>query len=314
MFKKKQPSVPQSRERSRPLSVQRPNASVFSYHANRTSLPGRERMSVPEQQQVEQKQAQKRLPRGIHRIRPQHVLSVLIILIIFLLAVGLQSNPKVVVVSPAADKFMLQNTAVYQKAAKDIIGSSPLNSNKLTIDTAHISAKLQEQFPELRTVSVSLPFIGRQPTVYVQPAQVKMILATASGQYAVDASGRALRKLAFGVSLPKASAIPVVQDKSGLDIREGDLILPSSSVAFISEVAGQLAAKGVVVESWSLPLGGSELHVKIAGVPYYVKFNLQGSAREQVGAFLATKKHLESTGVTPGQYYDVRVSGRAYYL
>ena len=63
-----------------------------------------------------------------------------------------------------------------------------------------------------------------------------------------------------------------------------------------------------------LPVGTSELDVKLTNQPYTVKFNLEsGTARQQAGTFLATQAKLQSQNVTPGQYVDVRVGGRAYY-
>lgn len=314
MFNKKQPPVaPQSRERTRPISSQR-NTAVFSYHANRAAaMQGRERISTANQQE-QSKSKQNRLPRGIKRIKIRHVLSAVAIFALFILSIGLQSTPKIVIVGEPSDRFILADQKVYQHAAQQLFAKSVTNNNKLTIDSTHVATSLEDQFSELRTVSVSLPFFGRQPIVYIQPAQVKMILATSSGQFVVDSSGRALTKLVPGTTLPKSRVVPVVQDQSGIPVKEGDLVLPSHSVSFVSEVTGQLQSKGIGIESWTLPAGASELDVRVAGTPYFVKFNLQGSAREQAGAFLATKQHLEASGVTPSKYYDVRVAGRAYYL
>ncbi len=64
----------------------------------------------------------------------------------------------------------------------------------------------------------------------------------------------------------------------------------------------------------TLPVGTSELDVRLAGQPYSVKFNLEsGTARQQAGTFLATESKLKSQNVTPAEYIDVRVDGRAYY-
>jgi uncharacterized Ntn-hydrolase superfamily protein len=55
------------------------------------------------------------------------------------------------------------------------------------------------------------------------------------------------------------------------------------------------------------------LHLRIEGKAYLVKFNLRGDAREEAGAFLAVKQHLERAGKTPEQYIDVRVDNKTYY-
>jgi hypothetical protein len=64
----------------------------------------------------------------------------------------------------------------------------------------------------------------------------------------------------------------------------------------------------------TLPPATSELDVRVAGQPYFIKFNLQsGDARQQAGTFLATQSHLQSQNIVPSTYIDVRVDGRSYY-
>jgi hypothetical protein len=67
------------------------------------------------------------------------------------------------------------------------------------------------------------------------------------------------------------------------------------------------------IESLTLPSGLSELDVRIKGQGYYVKFNLLGDGREEAGAYLALKSHLDAGHITPRQYIDVRVEGKGYY-
>jgi hypothetical protein len=68
------------------------------------------------------------------------------------------------------------------------------------------------------------------------------------------------------------------------------------------------------VGSMILPAGTSELDVHLAGQPYFVKFNLNNNdPRQQAGTFLAAIANLQKNHITPAQYIDVRVDGRAYY-
>lgn len=92
MFKKK-PAPEQPRGRNRASQPLPRNTAVFSYHANRsTSLESRERvMQEPEPRP----KAVSRF--GLRRIGSKHVLSVIIIIIFFLLSVGLDTRPKIVV-------------------------------------------------------------------------------------------------------------------------------------------------------------------------------------------------------------------------
>ena len=304
--KKKQP---EQRVRQRISAHQSQNASVFSYHANRSAtLEARERTMPTEQP------APKRLPRGIRRIKAKHVLTGICALIVFLLLVGLSSTPKIVITGSKSSQLALQNTAVYADTVHQMLGKSMSNNNKLTINTEAVATELKARYPELHTVTVSLPFFGRQPIVYLQPVVPQMVLSTSSGQFILDSNGRALstyanQKLGEDGSQP----IPIVTDQSGLAAQKGQIILPSKTVAFITEVAGQLYAKKIAVETWTLPAGGGELTVKPVGASYFVKFSLQGVAREEAGTYLATKQYLDTHHISPKEYVDARVSGRAYY-
>jgi len=264
--------------------------------------------------QEEQQPKRVKAPRRILRkVTPTHALGGLVGLILVLLCMGLSSTPKIVVLGDDSNQFALQNLSVYEQAAHVSFGKLFTNNNKLTINTDAVATELQSKFPELHAVSISLPFIGRQPTVYIQPAIPQMVLSTASGQFILDSNGRALSSYSSRTELPADRSVPIVTDQSGIAAQKGAVVLPSQSVRFITEVAGQLHAKQIKVDTWTLPTGGSELDVKVSGVPYYVKFNLQANAREEAGTFLATKNYLDGQRKTPSQYIDARVTGKAYY-
>jgi len=108
-------------------------------------------------------------------------------------------------------------------------------------------------------------------------------------------------------------ALQVVEDQSGLTITLGRAALPRANVAFITEVLGQLTAKKIKVSTLTLPVGASELDVRVEGASYITKYNLHGDARAEVGAFLATKQYLEAQHKTPTSYIDVRVDNKVYY-
>lgn len=318
MFKKQPKENPETRSRTRlrPDVVPPRNAAVFSYHANRNAdLEYRARTALPE----ENKSQRKRYhwwTAWFRNLGQRQVLLIFGGIIVFMLVVGLNSTPRVVFVGAdsTSDRIFLQNSKVYEQAAHQRFASSFANKNKLTVNTSAIADQLEQQFPELRTVSISLPVIGRQAVIYVQPAQPQLILATESGDnFAVDSTGRALAKITGQTKLPSSVKIPTITDQSGIQLKLGSIALPNDSVSFISQVYGQLQAKSVATGKWTLSNGASELDVQVSGTPYFVKFNLRGDAREETGTFLAVKQSLDARKVVPGQYVDVRVTGRAYY-
>ena len=228
---------------------------------------------------------------------------------------ALSPDPKVVVLAGGAgSKVFLQSTATYEQAASVLFKKSFGNRNKLTVNAANISSALKAQFPELTDVSVTLPILGSQPVVYLQPAGPSFVLAAHSGSFVLDSAGRAL-VTAGDVPQLAALHLPTVTDESGLQPHLGAAVLPSNNVAFIKTVVAQLGAQHFSVQRIVLPAGASEVDAYIAGKPYFVKFNLQdqSGALQQVGTFVAVAQSLAAGGKTPTQYIDVRIDGSAYY-
>ena len=298
-----------SQERRRPTTPG--NSVVFSYHANRSAQLGPQgRTSEADRTATAVRRAKRA---GWFRRGPMMAAGILLVMLL-LFNMVLSSKARVVTIGDARGTIFLRNQETYTEAAQQVLGASVFNKTKLTANTGHIAQELQTKFPELQSVSVSVPLVGHQPTVYIQPASPKLLLSTTDGSmYVVDNLGRALIVASQVPHLEKLG-LPVVSDQSGLAVKPGSNVLPSTSVFFITEIVGQLRAKNLTITSLTLPAGTSELDVKIGGAPYTVKFNLRGDARAEAGAFLAVKQELETGGkAIPSSYIDVRVEDRVYY-
>lgn len=307
--KKSSSSAPPGR--SRQTARSQPGAPVFSYHASRSVRPNATVRS--EQPAVTAASTQRRNTQRKWFKRVPVIVGAIIALVYVALNLPVSGNPKIVPAKDARGGIFLRPAAAYHESAQRLLGSSLLNTNKVTINTDRLERQLEAEFPELADVTVSLPLVGTRPVVYLEPASPTIILATASVEvFVLDESGRALITAAQVPGLGKLS-LPVVKDDSGLPVKLGQTVLPSSNIAFITEVVAQLKAKQLTIEGLTLPAGLSELDVKVKGTPYIVKFNLMGNAREETGAYLATKQYLEQQRKTPSTYIDVRVPDRAYY-
>lgn len=284
---------------------------TFSYYANRSQSElslGRE--------SLQSKPPLRRLPNRIQKLR-----SHLGWVIVGILAIGvvvyemqLSTVPKITALTNSSDAPFLQETAVYQQAASKLFANSAANRNKLTINTTQIATDLQKTFPELDDVSVSLPALGSQATIYIRPADPALVLTAQNGSFVLDSNGRALSQAG---SQSSSLNLASVTDQSGIAVTLGKQALPKSETLFIHSVMQQLKDKHIGVQSMVLPAATSELDVYIKGQPYFVKFNIhdnnQDAARVQSGTFIALKAQLEGQHITPSQYVDVRIEGRAYY-
>ncbi len=235
---------------------------------------------------------------------------VLVVCIVSLL--GLSSNPKIVVVGDAPIA-PLHSLAVYGSTAHSILAGSIWNGNKITVDSASVTSGLKKHYPELTSVSVTLPLIGHRPIIYIESAAPSLMLASPYGNFVVDSNGHVLSQDNAEQTATQLS-LPHVTDQSGLRPIVGQQVMTATTVSFINTVNTEFIAKRFQPSVMVLPSASSELDVHLVGQPYFIKFNLEtGDARQQSGTFLATQAHLSSQGVTPAQYIDVRVEGRAYY-
>lgn len=295
--------------RRRPLRSEQGQSRVFSYYASRST----NETNVGRSQQLD---TARRRGGGLRRFtrRASLLIGGVIIIVVIASQLGLSTEPKIVVLSGVGGKVFLQSTATYNQAAAALFKKSFGNRNKLTVNAAGISSALKAQFPELSDASVAVPILGNQPVVYIQPSDPSFVLATRSGSFVLDSTGRAL--VAAG-NVPQLATLhlPTVTDESGLQPHIGDTALPGSNVSFIQTVVAQLGAQHFSIQRIVLPPAASEVDAYIAGKPYFVKFNLQdqSGALQQAGTFVAVAQSLAARGKTPTQYIDVRIDGRAYY-
>jgi hypothetical protein len=180
-------------------------------------------------------------------------------------------------------------------------------------NTKDVSDGLQKKYPEIGLATVTTTFFGTHPKIYIEPARPAFVLAASNGSFVIDTTGRVVADGSVASRLP-ASSVPVITDQSNYKAQINRYGLSSKNVSFIRTVLAQMNAKQVRYSSLILPASSSELDVHIVGQPYFIKFNLESNtAREQVGTYLATRQELSRQHITPGQYIDVRVEGRAYY-
>jgi len=218
-----------------------PRQAVFSYHAARAQrTESAERDIFKADTDMLMARRRKRLSFW----RNARMAGVTItILLLFALDMTLSTTPKVVVTGDSTSKLFLRPQSEYVAAAHQLLAGSLSNHNKLTVNTAAVSTALQRQFPELTAVSMSLPIVGGQPVIYMQPAVPRLVLRMqSSGGFVLDGSGRALIDAAHVSNLARLQ-LPEVTDQSTLAVHAGDAALPAADVSYITQFAAQLKLK-----------------------------------------------------------------------
>lgn len=305
MFRKKPARSVPSRERTRPAALRRNNTTqVFSYHANRAPREAQRSRQLDGTLSMGTKMKQI----GIRRVA---------VLVCFAFALGvvvynttLTTNPAVVLTGTPAERAGLKEAQVYQRASAELLGATLLNRSKLTFNGKEFQQAFLQKFPEAANVQVTLPILGNQPKVRIDPSPGALTLIDNTGaSFIVNERGLVIAKNASRGDQTMA----VVNDTSGIKAQLGKQILPSDNVAFILRVRSQLAAKNIQVVSFTLPPATHQLQAKIHDKPYYVTFTFTNNVDQQIGAYLAVQRKLNETKVTPSQYIDVRIGERVFY-
>jgi hypothetical protein len=235
---------------------------------------------------------------------------------IFLLAINLLSLSPKAKVLPLNNQgqTLLRDNSIYQNVADQFLADSLWNRSKLTINTVKLKLQMQDRFPELAGVNVTLPLLSHEPVVYIEPAKPVLVLTADNGALVIAANGKVILRTDADSPAIKRLNLPRLEDQSGFNVQANRQVLPASQVGFIQNILTQLQAKQYTVSGMTLPPASSELDVQLTGQPYIIKFNLNSdNPRGQAGTFMATINTLKHQNITPAKYVDVRIPGRAYY-
>lgn len=291
MFRRPKPPAPR-----RPL-LRGHQTNVFSYRASRSPREG-------------ENGARRDVPRRFSRAAAMPVwISVGAIAIAVVYMSSLTTSPRVTVISDPGSVH--RASEVYTEFASKELKSSFRNYSKLTIDSRGIESKLLAQFPELESVSVSVPLAAHRPLLKIVAGQPAFILQDANGsKYYINNSGLMLAKTS---EIGGTSELMTVIDQSGLEVDPGSYILPEKLVRFIREINRQLVAADIEVAQIVLPTSPNELQIRVVGQPYFVRFNTAADPVLQAGSYLAIASELRRKMIVPQEYIDLRVEERAYF-
>lgn len=303
---KKAPPKRQASVRQRDIRPYRPSQPTFSYYSNR--LP-----SDTPRLRSEQTIGATELAGSETQDQPSLFsrmltwLGLLIFGLLLLKVMTLRADSRVILSAKTTEGSVSRNELEhYRTEANALLDSGFLNKSKLTINTGDIERRMQQKFPELESVVVTVPLVGSRPIVYVLPVPAMVSVETTRGTYSLGSNGRVIAKIAEG-----RHAGIVLRDLSGVQPEVGQALLPASTMSFIQTVQFQFEKAGMPLESLTLPSSAAfELDAKLTGKGGIIKFNLEEDALQQSGAALGVIRKL---GSMPGQYLDVRVPERAYY-
>ena len=304
MFKRKKQVAPKESTRRSPNGT---SPQVFSYYARSSSSTGQ---NVGRTVEREEARPERRLPKIRFGGIPSLV-ALFAMLGIFVYSMWIQPSPKVVVLAKSGTVY--QDSSAYQKAIAGAWSSHLGNQFKMSVNASALEKQIQTAVPDVASVQVQLPLLGRRPTVVLTPGTPALELVTANGGFFVDKNGKVLAR-SSEVKQNQLQNVPTVQDESGIKAEPGKTILTIEQATFIRTLAQQLAAEGLNVQSMILPSNAAnQVDVRLKGQNYYIKFATTGEVRQSVGTYLAARNKLNAEGITPAEYVDVRIDEKVFY-
>ncbi len=208
-------------------------------------------------------------------------------------------------------KATINREVSYRESFKDELSSSWLNQSKLTVRSTEVIDAIVSSYPEIAGAEIRYGLVDRTPILHIVLREPHIIIVEDDRSLVLDRHGIAFAEAPDEVVLP--DTVAVIEDSAPMDAELGDQVLPLDTVEFINQLRHQFQAKDLTIQRKTLPAVANELHVRISGDDYSGKFDITGEVRLQAGAFFATREQLKADDITPREYIDVRVIGRAYY-
>jgi hypothetical protein len=282
----------------------RSNVSTLSYYNNRSDK------NAQFGRRPDDKAPAKRTKKNFFH----HVPALLLLIAVLASVVFISTlNPVAKVVLVDVEKnATIRSEDIYRAKAEEFIAGSLINRSKLMFDSAGLVAEFKDSFPEVAAATVTVPIMGRRPVVEIQTTRPAFILASETNAVLVGNNGVALANTRDLKDLSKLG-LRSVNDETGLDIEIGKPALPQEQAQFISVVVEQLEKQKFRIDSLTIPQSPYDLHVRLQGQKYFIKFNILEDPKQQAGAFVALQKQLSKDGKAPSQYVDVRVGERIFY-
>lgn len=112
-----------------------------------------------------------------------------------------------------------------------------------------------------------------------------------------------------------ATDMIIIEDQGATVASLGQSVLGQKTVDFITNLPDNLPPlyAGAKIEKVIIPQATRQLQIKMASVPYLLKFSLERSLEEQVGELGTLLNALKDQKITPSQYIDLRIAHKAYY-
>lgn len=236
----------------------------------------------------------------------------LVLCLLLVSGIGLileQYNGNDVIISASSAEASTSNidTARYRQIAAEYYNAHPLEHFRFALNIDAFADHLRTKAPEIADAEVVRGDGVLQGEVKLTFRRPVVSWVIKGEKYYVDANGEA-----FQVNYFAEPSVSVV-DESGIDPDAG-VIASGRFLRFMGRVITLVNDSGVAtVSGVVIPRGVTrQIDLKLTGVPYPFKTNLDRDPAGQAADVVNAYKYFTARGITPA-YVDVRVSSKAYY-
>jgi len=203
-----------------------------------------------------------------------------------------------------------QNNVVepYRTTINEYFDDNPLRKSKLFFNGQDLSNYITSRHPEVQEFTMSSSLIFDDKFI-IETKQAAFVWQSRTQSYLGDFEG-VVYATTDGVD---ASGLPLLKDQTALEPSLGDKVAPSSSLRYVKAIEEELAAGSLKPEFFSIPVAAREVHLDIAGKPYYVKFSLDRSVVGQISELQKAIGYIDKNNVPVRDYIDIRTEDKAYY-
>jgi hypothetical protein len=197
----------------------------------------------------------------------------------------------------------------YSQIVNEILGQSWLNASKVTINKDKIASEIKKSMPEASQVTVTIPILGNKPDIKITTDSALAIFSNSDNQrYVLSGKGRVL--LPLGESTDNLNKLPVVSNKTGINLEEGQQFLTPAQAIALSKVIFQTNGSDKV--TYEIPLQPQEVLLRDESRgSYFVRLTLDpDTIEQQYGAYLATLANTQAD--PPREYVDARLADKVF--
>lgn len=308
MFKKKQ-KLNNSR---------RPKIQTDGYFRRNAVVVSRSQREVAAHKQtVSQRQLDAKKRSAQHKAKVMAVVTIAIVLVVTVLLQLRINNISVTTSKPAS--FSGANGSesrrpLYAQSAMEYIHESVPFRQSWLLDSKLLEAHLKHSYPEIKSAKLGSGFFSTDQTLNLQFRKPAFVLLSDKSSLYIDKEGILFSNNMFpGVDTSK---LPVVEDLGSGVAQSGKQIVTSAVARSIAEIYVELPrvyGKNIAISRVILPRSSREVHVALVGGQYIIKFSTDRPIAGQVGELQSLRSFQASSGMSPTEYVDLRIEGRAYF-